>query len=166
MGREGFLYIQGVREGTGWEERHRGKHAAKLAAKAVAEAVAKAAAKPVTECLSSFYISPFAMDILFQPGLTLALPLYILATPFRITYPNCASYNISGTDNTCLTHPCNTYSIIPYTTMLSTMLCSQYIYIVGKIVENFRDFCDTFCIGFSNMILTIHFFALVSFSSY
>ena len=57
---------------TGWEERYSGKPAAKPAAKAVAEA----AAKPAAECLSSFYISHLATDILSQPGLTHALLLF------------------------------------------------------------------------------------------
>ena len=64
-GREGFVYISsGVRERTGWEERHRGK----TVGEAVAKAAAEPAAKPVAECLSSFYISPLTMDILSQPG--------------------------------------------------------------------------------------------------
>ena len=34
-----------------------------------------------------------------------------------------------------------------------TTSCKQYIYIVGIIADNFRKFCDTFCIVFSNMTL-------------
>ena len=56
------------------------------------------------------------------------------------------------------TQPSHWYNIALYKTMLSMMLCPQYISIVGIIADNFRKLCDTFCITFINMILMFGFF--------